>query len=86
MPIFDFAVFRQLEKLSDLFEKLRVRAEYLATQRDAFANICPDFVNHCFCLCAPAESRGKGSVGPGAKTHRVAEVLHERHPSCQGES
>lgn len=85
VSIFDFAVSRQLEKLSDLFEKLRV-SRIFSDKARRLCKYLPWFCKPFFCLCAPAEGRGKGGVGPGAQTHRVAEVLHERHPSCQGET
>lgn len=78
-------VFRQLEKLSDLFEKLRVSRTSCSNARRLRKYLSP-FGKHFACVCAPSEGGRTGSFRPGAETHGAAEVLHERHPGCQGET
>lgn len=85
MWLFDCAVFRQLEKLSDLFEKLRVSGTFCSNAW-RLCKYLSVFCKHFVSVWAPSEGGRKGSFRPGAEAHRAAEVLHERHPGCQGET
>lgn len=82
--VFHVIFLRHLEKLSDLFEKLRVSI-YQQTET-TFIYSSWLLNTHWYSFCSSAESGGKSSIWPGAETHRVAKILHERHPGCQSES